>query len=378
MARAIILGGTGVIGQAVGRRLLENGWTVELCARHASGMPDDLRAAGATFTVMDRSDSASVGGVLSAGADLLVDCLAFTRRDVGRVVPHLAGIGSAVMISSKAVYVDDDGRHVNSPAGPRFPVPIREDNPVMAPADGDHRSREGYGANKVAAEAAYLESGHPVTVVRASKVHGVGALPAREWFFVRRILEARTAVLLRHPGAVDHPSAAVNLAALVEVVAERPGSRILNSADPDTPSIAGICRTIAELLGHDWHEEHLGDTAPEELGRTPWDAEEPIVLDLGRARSLGYRPVGTYAQTVLPTVHWLVGEAQQRGISAVQRTDFFDGLFDYAAEDRFLSRGADQAPLGKGVPRARSGGRDGTARAGGTYARRAGPPDPPS
>ena len=49
----------------------------------------------------------------------------------------------------------------------------------------DHESREGYGANKVAAEHVLLDSGRPVTVLRPSKVHGAGAARPREWIFVK-------------------------------------------------------------------------------------------------------------------------------------------------------------------------------------------------
>ncbi|THJ66508.1 hypothetical protein E8P82_08625 [Arthrobacter echini] len=73
------------------------------------------------------------------------------------------------------------------------------------------------------------------------------------------------------------------------------------------------------------------------LGSTPWDAVSPILLDLAAATDLGYRPVGTYATTVRPTVDWLVAEAGERGVAAMQQTGFFEDSFDYDAEDRFLA-----------------------------------------
>ena len=82
------------------------------------------------------------------------------------------------MISSKAVYVDDHGNHTNSPVAPHFDGPVTESQPTMAPGDGDFQTREGYGANKVAAENVLLDSGAPVTVLRPSKIHGAGATPA--------------------------------------------------------------------------------------------------------------------------------------------------------------------------------------------------------
>lgn len=130
------------------------------------------------------------------------------------------------MISSKAVYVDDTGPHSNSDAGPRFAGPVSEAQPTMAPMETDHRTRTGYAANKVAAEQVLLDSGALVTVLRPSKIHGQGARRPREWYFAKRALDRWPAVLLTGRGlGGDHPPAAANIAALVQVVAERPGQR---------------------------------------------------------------------------------------------------------------------------------------------------------
>jgi hypothetical protein len=57
-------------------------------------------------------------------------------------------------------------------------------------------------------------------------------------------------VLLAGRGlGMDHPSAAANIATLVQVVAERPGQRILNAADPDAPNGLAISPAIAGLAG---------------------------------------------------------------------------------------------------------------------------------
>lgn len=275
-------------------------------------------------------------GVLGDGADLLVDCLCYTADDATSLVPLARSCTSTVMISSKAVYVDAAGRHVNSPDRPRFDAPIRETDPTMAPGGGDHRSAEGYGSNKVAAEQVLLDSGEPVTVIRASKVHGPGSRRPREWMFVRRVLDRRPVVLLAGRGqGIDHPTATANLAALIEVVAAVPGRRVLNSADPDAPSGLQIARTIAAHLGHYWQEVLLGDDAPAGLGRHPWDGRLPIVLDTGAAEALGYRPVGSYAQTVVESVDPLVA-AGSAGPADLD-VEFFAPLFDYPAEDHYLA-----------------------------------------
>ncbi len=66
------------------------------------------------------------------------------------------------------------------------------------------------------------------------------------------------------------------------------------------------------------------------VGRHCWDPPHPIVLDMTAAAELGYTPAGDYATTVADEVAWLVAERPPLD------EGFFDGFFDYAAEDRYL------------------------------------------
>ncbi len=244
------------------------------------------------------------------------------------------------MISSKAVYADAAGRHSNSADPPRFDGPIRETQPTVVPGDRDVNSREGYGRNKVAAEQVLLDSGLPVTVLRPSKIHGQGARPPREWVFVKRVLDRREVVLLAHRGrGIDHPSAAVNIAALVETVAAKPGRRILNSADPDAPSGVEIARAVALHLDHEWDEVLLDEDADPALGWHPWDRRFPVVLDTHAAVELGYTPIGDYATTVRDEIDWLVSIAHHgegAHLPPDYNSHYFAAAFDYVREDRFL------------------------------------------
>lgn len=312
-----------------------------MTGRNPGRMPAELAADGARFTVADRHDPAQLRAAFADGADLLVDCVCFTAADARLLLPLVHASGSAVMISSKAVYVDEQGRHSNSGARPDFAGPIRESQPTMAPSDVDFNSREGYGANKVAAEQVLLDSGAPVTVLRPSKIHGVGGSRPREWIFVKRILDRRPAVFLARRGAgIDHPSAAANIAALVETVAAVPGRRVLNSADPDAPSGRQIARAIAGHLGYQWEEVLLGESeSTGTLGQHPWDRLPPIILDMTAAAEVGYVPAGDYAATVAAEIDWLVAAASDdAGLVRSWMSDgFFDSLVDYAAEDRYLA-----------------------------------------
>jgi nucleoside-diphosphate-sugar epimerase len=328
-----------LIGRAVARRLLSAGWRITVIGRDPGRMPDDLAGNGARFVIADRDDPGALAVAADGGCDLLVDCVCYTAAQARLVLPLIRTAHSAVMISSKAVYVDDAGNHVNSPSPPRFPGPVTEDQSTLEPGDMPYDSPQGYGANKVAAEHVLLDSGLPVTVLRASKVHGQGAAPPREWYFVKRVLDRRPTLLLAGRGkGTDHPSAAVNIAALVEVVAQRPGPRILNAADPDAPDGLAISRVIAALTGHAWDEVLLGEDAPADLGRHPWHSLPPIVLDTGAAQALGYQPVGDYAGTVTDTISWLIDQTGQRPNWTPPGVDqeVIGRWFDYAAEDAWL------------------------------------------
>jgi len=329
--RALVLGGTGQIGLATARRLVGRGWHVDVTGRHPAKLPDDLADAGARFIACERRDRVALAAALGEGADLLVDCICFTAADAELLLPLARAASSTAMLSSKAVYVDDRGNHSNSSEPPRYDGPISETQATLAPGGGDYMTGEGYGPNKVAAEHVLLDSGLPISVLRPSKVHGAGSSNPREWVFVKRVLDRRPAVFLAHRGeGVEHTTAAANVAALIETVAANPGSRILNSADPEAPSVLEIARAVATHLGHEW-EEILVDG--DSLGRTPWDAPHPIVLDTSAAVALGYEPAGDYAATVVEELDWLVGDPAARPPGD---EEFFAPYLDYAAEDAYL------------------------------------------
>lgn len=340
----MILGGTGVVGSAIAERLVRQGWRVTVTGRDPQRMPEDLAALGVSFVACHRDDLTGLRSLVGlSGHDLLVDCLCFTSGDAVHLLDLASSAGSTVMISTKAVYVDDAGNNVNSPEPPRFSRPITEDQPVMAPGIGDPMVGEGYGSHKVAAEQTVLDGDSPVTVIRPSKIHGAGGTQPREWVFVKRCLDQRPAVVLAGEGrSVDHTTAAANLAALVEVVAEHPGKRVLNSADPDAPSVLDISRTIAAHLDHDFDEYLLGPDADPLLGLHPWMTTQPIILDTSAAAALGYRPAGSYADTVVKAVDWMTRlalvDANNGAVLPGFDNDWFDGMFDYDRENRHINK----------------------------------------
>ena len=54
--RALVLGGTGLVGRAIARRFLADGWQVDLTGRNHANMPTDVAEAGGRFLSADRCD----------------------------------------------------------------------------------------------------------------------------------------------------------------------------------------------------------------------------------------------------------------------------------------------------------------------------------
>lgn len=305
-------------------------------------MPAGLAESGARFVAAERAllGERDAPDGLSAETDLPVDCLCFGAEDASALLPLARRSACTVMISAKAVYTDAAGRHANSPEPPDFGGPISETQSTVPPGD------QSYPNGKVAAERVLLDSGLPVTVLRPGLIHGDGARQAREWIFVKRALDQRPQVVLAHRGAgVNQTTAAANLAALIEVVAARPGQRILNAADPDAPSALLISRAVAAYLGHA-REEVLLDGTAGPAGRLPWDVQHPVVLDMSAAAVLGYRPAGDYAATVPAEIDWLlrVASGEQDAGLLEQLDQEFEPLLDYAAEDRVLGPAGPAGP----------------------------------
>jgi len=309
MARsAFILGGTGQIGRATADRLLGAGWEVTLGARNRGDVP------GTEFVQIDRNEKLEI----SREYDAFVHCLAMTAEHARETLALRGRVGTFVVVSTAGVYSDDLG-------AAKLPVPIPETQPAVEPSDAN------YATQKRAMELAFLEQDDvPVTLVRPCAIHGRhGKAHIREWYFVKRAQDNRPFVVLAYRGTSQvHLTSAQNLGELIRLACEQPGTRVLNSGDPDTPTTLEISRRIAELTGHE-RDEHLLDDAPDGA-QNPWAAPEPFLVDMTAAeRELGYRPVTTYHDAVADTVDWLLAEQPPLH-------PYMQQFFDYEVEDELV------------------------------------------
>jgi len=334
---ALVVGGTGQIGRAVARALLEDAWAVTLAHRGRHPPPADLLAQGVRVTLLDRDQPGALAAALAGGADAVIDVVAYGPEHADQLLEVQYRVGALVVVSSASVYRDAAGRTLDEAAEtgfPELPVPIPETQPTVEPGPATYSTR------KVALERRLLECARcPLTVLRPCAIHGSGSEHPREWWFVKRMLDGRRRIPLADRGRSRfHTTSVLNLAELVRTALAKPATRVLNAADPEAPTVAGIGAAIAERLGYTGELVAL-DGYPPGVGTTPWSVPRPFVVDLRAAMGLGYAPVATYAEALGPTCAWLVDSAK----AGDWRERFPDlgrypwDLFDYAAEDRLLA-----------------------------------------
>jgi dihydroflavonol-4-reductase len=206
--RALVLGATGHVGNAVVRELLARGWEVTAVTRRA-GTPANLAGLAAGLV---RGDADRPGQVREwlRGHDLLVDAAApyplhlFCGEDV---LPRAAArteelLATVAERGAKLAYVSSfvTLRSGRSDAGlsrrhPYFAVKERIESQVLAAARG----------------------GLPAVVVNPTTCFGPWDLKPRSLCFVPQLLGGEVAALVRHPvNAVDVRDVAIGLVSAVE------------------------------------------------------------------------------------------------------------------------------------------------------------------
>lgn len=337
---AFIIGGTGQIGLAIARNLLADGWEVTIGSRGGRALPGRLAHHGPKHVELDRDRPAGLAHALGNGADALIDVTAYGAAHGWQLIDVQGSVGALIVVSSSSVYRDEAGRTLDEAAQNGFPIlpdPMIETQPTVAPGEATYSTR------KVALENLLLDKAEiPLTILRPAAIHGPGSIHPREWWFVKRILDGRPAIPLAYDGKSRfHTSSVRNIAELARVALDRPGTRILNIADPEALSVAGIGSAIGRHMGFAGRFVPLsGEAFPTRIGRTPWSVPRPFVLDTTAALAIGYAPVTTYQQSIGPICDDLVRDASGGDWRA--RFPILAGYpyeqFDYDAEDTELAR----------------------------------------
>ena len=186
MKRALFLGGTGTISQAVCALAAQRGWELTLVnrGRSANRVPD-----GVEILRADVREPGALEQVLAGRSfDVVADFIAFSPADVQRDMDLFDGrCGQYLFISSASAYQK-----------PSAPLPITESTPLVNPYWQ-------YSRNKIACEEALNDrlrrTGFPVTIVRPSHTYCESKVPVAlhgdrgNWQVLSRMMQGKPTII---------------------------------------------------------------------------------------------------------------------------------------------------------------------------------------
>jgi len=339
--RVFMIGGTGFIGPHVVRMLHEQEHHVTVFHR---GQSKTALAEGVEELLGERARLGDFRAPIGRfHPNVVIDMIAFTEADARLVASVFAGIANRlVVVSSQDVYrAYDVFRGLDT--GPVEPVPLTEESalrtrlfpyrgPAPRPATDPQRWMDDY--DKILVERAVMEAkGLCGTVLRLPMVYGPNDRQHRTWEYVRRMIDARPAILMEDSlaswrwtrGYVENVAAAIVLAA----TDDRACGKVFNVGEPDALGEGNWVDEIGH--GYGWPGRIVtlpGSCLPESL-RAGGNLDQHMVADTTRLRAeLGYREHVPRDEAIRRTVEWEVSHPPR---NAGTRHP------DYAAEDQVLA-----------------------------------------
>ena len=153
------------------------------------------------------------------------------------------------------------------------------------------------------------------------------------------MLDGRAIIPLANAGQSRFQTTAARAIAETALAAIRANAGgVFNVSDDDAPSVREIGQTVCEALGRFPKFVDLDITAEGSIGRTPWSIPRPMMLSSRTSRDLRGTMLLPYAVAVGPAIDWLAEVRPKDWRAAFPQLAAYPwDLFDYAAEDRFLS-----------------------------------------
>jgi nucleoside-diphosphate-sugar epimerase len=326
----LVIGGTRFIGRAIVEELLRRGHTVTIYHR---GQHEVEFSRPVTHIHGNRRNYPRFRADLARlSPEAVVDVIPMNADDSRSLVEALRGrIARSVHISSGDVYV------------PGQPIPIPEDAPTgpIEPVElqlGDQTVPYSKVAVETVIRQAQAAGDFPATVLRLPAVYGPGDPLAREWFFVKRVLDRRRRIALPdgglglfHRGYVDDVARAVALA----LESLQAIGRTYNVGHEHVLTVRGIAELVARVMDHEW--EIVSVPADRLPPTNPYASPYHLVYDLSRIRAeLGYQESVSLEEGMRRTVDWLVAHPPTPETWGLARYLAHEA-FDYAAEDAAMA-----------------------------------------
>jgi len=167
-----------------------------------------------------------------------------------------------------------------------------------------------------------------------SAVHGPLSSHAREWWFVKRILDGRERIPIAYDGKSQFQTSSVEaIADSVVLAADGKLPVVANVCDADSPNVREIGQAIMQSMGASIELVGLGSKDyPPVAGATPWSLPENFTLTSVAPGKL------SYAETVRPTVEWLAREINETNWKEKlpELAGYPYNHFDYSIDDAVI------------------------------------------
>lgn len=323
--KILVIGGSKFIGRHVVRELLAAGNEVTLFNR--GNHPQEDEDLSVRHLCGDRFLPGSIqSAIATEHFDAVVDMVAYDAPETSLAIQQLQGrCDRYLMISTASVYAEPTAS------------PIHETDTLITSDD----PRLAYGRKKVLAEQAvfraHRKTGFPVTVLRLPAVFGEYDHQAREWYFIKRLLDHRNQMILPEGGCgVYHREYAGNIGVQVDFLLRTPASNghIYNSGHLRTPNYRQLVSIAANLSGQPMTFYSL----PAPLFPHIPNLASPVIFTQSTAKleAVGYQEKYDITQALKRTMDWFT-ENPITEFLPTQRNQAHH--FDYVWEDRLIADG---------------------------------------
>ena len=327
--RFLVLGGPRFIGPHVVRQLVGAGHEVTVFHRGETeaDLPPSVRHLHGDFQDLERR----LPELGDPAPDVVIDMVPYIAKSGSHGVLQFKGIARRGLVLTSCDVYRAFARLWRSEPGPPDPLPLTEESPLRQKAAPDRGSVQVDFDNVEVEDEVLCDVEFPVTSLRLPATYGPGDAQHRLYEYVRRMDDARPAILVDERladwrwarGYVEDVAAAIALAASDE----RASGRVYNVARRDAYSEAQWARIVADA--HGWQGDIVA--VPPELlpDSMQWDFDERqeyvVSSDLIR-QELGYEERVSLTEGLRRTIDW-------------ERANPPEGVeLDYAAEDETLAR----------------------------------------
>jgi nucleoside-diphosphate-sugar epimerase len=327
--RFLVLGGTRFIGPHVVRELVEAGHDVTVFHRGETEaeLPRSVRHVHGDFADLEQR----LPELRDPAPDVVIDMVPYIAKSGGHGVLQFKGVARRGLVLTSCDVYRAFARLWRSEPGPPDPLPLTEESPLRQKAAPDRAAAQVDFDNVEVEERVLCDVEFPVTSLRLPATYGPGDAQHRLYDYVRRMDDARPAILIDERfadwrwarGYVEDVAAAIALSA----ADERASGRVYNVAQLETYSETEWARIVADV--HGWQGEIVAVPPAILPDSMQWDYDErqEYVVSSNLIRDeLGYKERVPVTEGLRRTIEW-------------ERANPPDSIeLDYAAEDETLAR----------------------------------------